>query len=75
MGRYYSDSPYRDYERWEADQEAWLNRRPVCKWCGEHIQDEYAYRIGGDLVCSDCLEQEKVNVDDLVEEQRWNSDY
>lgn len=82
MSRYYSDNPEWDYDRYEADQEAWLNSRPVCAWCGEHIQDEHAYRIGGDLVCSDCLEQEKVNVDDLVEEERerleelrWNSDY
>lgn len=69
MGRYYSDSPYRDYERWEADQEAWLRARPVCAWCGEHIQEEYAYRIGDDLVCEDCLDDARVNVDDLVEQQ------
>lgn len=75
MGRYYSDDTYRDFDRWDADQEAWLNSRPVCKWCGEHIQDEYAYRINGDLVCEDCLKDTRVDVEDIVEEKRWNSDY
>lgn len=71
MCRHYSDSPYRDYDRWEADQEAWLNARPVCAECGEHIQDEYAYRIGNDLICEDCLKETRVNIDDLMEEDRW----
>jgi hypothetical protein len=47
MGMYHSDDPYHDFDLWDADQDAWLNSRPVCKWCGEHIQDEYAYRING----------------------------
>lgn len=75
MGRYYSGDPSQDYDRWEADQEAWLHSRPVCKWCGEHIQDEHAYRIWDDLVCEDCLKDTRVDVDDIVEEKRWNSDY
>lgn len=74
MGRYFSGSPYRDYDRWEADQNAWLNARPKCAWCGKHIQEEHAYRIGDDLVCEDCIESEKVNVDDLIEQQKWQED-
>ena len=69
MGMYYSGSPYRDYDRYEADQEAWLNSRPVCAWCGEHIQDEHAYRIGNELICEGCLSETRVNIDDLVEEE------
>ena len=69
MCKYLSGNPYRDYDRYEASQEAWLKVRPVCAWCGEHIQDEHAYRIGDDLVCEDCLDDARVNVDDLVEQQ------
>ncbi len=47
-----------NYERWErhdAEQERWLNKRPVCCECGEHIQEEHLFDIDGDLVCEDCL--------------------
>lgn len=45
-------------ERWERhdrEQEEWLQKRPVCVECGEHIQEEHLYEIDGDLVCEDCL--------------------
>ena len=67
MGMYHSDDPYHDFDLWDADQDAWLNSLPVCKWCGEHIQDEYAYQIDGGLVCKSCLDAERVSVDDLMQ--------
>ena len=33
------------YERWEADdnrKEKWLQSRPICCICGDHIQEEKA---------------------------------
>ena len=48
-------SQYSDYDQWEADQEWRLRNHPECAWCGEKIV-EIAYRIGDDLVCSDCIE-------------------
>lgn len=29
---------------------------PRCAWCGEPIQDEYAYKIDGVWVCESCME-------------------
>ena len=46
----------RDYEERDSAQEAWLQRRPVCVCCGEHIQDESAHLIGGDYYCDRCLD-------------------
>jgi hypothetical protein len=74
-GRFYSNNPEKDYDRWLEANERWLESRPVCKWCGEHIQEEHAYQVGDDLVCESCMEGEKVNVDDFMEARGWNSDY
>lgn len=48
--------PYEDFLRKEAEEARWLKTRPVCAWCGEPIQDEYAYEIDGEWVCGDCIE-------------------
>ncbi len=52
---FYTDNPVRDFERHDAEQERWLQSRPVCEVCGEHIQEEHLYDIDGDLVCEECL--------------------
>lgn len=52
----YSDDPVSDFARHDAEQEAWLLKRPVCADCGEHIQDEEAYYINGEWVCMDCMD-------------------
>lgn len=49
--------PYEDFLRKEAEEEKWLKTRPVCAWCGQPIQDEYAYEIDGELVCEVCIEE------------------
>lgn len=54
----------RDYEERDSAQEAWLQRRPVCVCCGEHIQDESAHLIGGDYYCDRCLDDTTVYFDD-----------
>ena len=46
------------YDMWkqhEAEQEAWLEKRPKCEFCGESIQDEYLFDVGGDIYCEDCM--------------------
>lgn len=52
----YTDDPVLDFARHDAEQEAWLQRRPVCADCGDHIQDEEAYYINGEWVCMDCMD-------------------
>ena len=53
---YYSGDPVRDAERYFADQDRELERRPVCSYCEEHIQEEYFYLINGDAFCECCLD-------------------
>ena len=47
---------YAMWERNEREMERRLARRPICCQCGEHIQDDFAYKIDDELVCRDCLE-------------------
>ena len=50
---YMADERDRDFERW-------LERRPVCVCCGEHIQDDECYKVDGDLICKDCMDDMRV---------------
>ena len=46
------------YDAWEAherEKQQWLEKRPVCADCKQHIQDEKAYHIHGDWICADCM--------------------
>lgn len=54
---YRTDDPIADYERYEADQEAKLDKLPKCDICGEPIQEDYLYCIYGDIFCEDCLKE------------------
>ena len=51
------DAPdnYSQWESHEQQQEAWLQKRPVCADCDEHIQDESAFYINGEWVCERCI--------------------
>lgn len=57
MGIYRSDDPAADFNRHDADQEAWIARRPVCCYCGEHIQHDHFFLINDEMICPDCLER------------------
>ena len=54
---HYTDNALADFDRHQADEEAWLMSRPVCAECGEHIAEETAYYIGGAWVCIECIER------------------
>lgn len=46
-----------NYDLWRAHDNAMeekLNRCPKCALCNEPIQDEYGYRLDGELYCWDC---------------------
>ena len=51
----YSDDPIADFNAYDQECENWLASRPKCDWCGEHIQDDFAFEIGDDLVCDECI--------------------
>lgn len=61
----WTDDPLADFERYDAEQERRLARLPLCSVCGEHIQDEEAYFIGGRWICEDCIDSFKQPVDEL----------
>ena len=44
-------------EMWLSEQEKKLSHFPKCDQCGEHIQDEYRYRIDGYLLCESCFDE------------------
>ena len=48
----------------DAEQEAWLRKRPVCICCGEHIQEEMAHQINGEYWCDKCLDDTRVYIED-----------
>lgn len=45
--------PYELYDRYSAEQERALQKRPICCKCREHIQDD-VYEIEGEYYCDDC---------------------
>lgn len=51
-----------------------IAKRPVCARCGEHIIDEYMYRINDEWLCEECklayLRDNRKNVIDYMEANR-----
>ena len=55
---FYSSNPVADFERYDAQQEAELDKLPVCVCCEQPIQEEYGFCIDGDWYCEECLNAE-----------------
>jgi formylmethanofuran dehydrogenase subunit E len=51
----YVPDNYDAFEAHQAEQDAWLEKRPVCVECGEPIQDDFLYDINGDIYCEECM--------------------
>ena len=51
---FYTDNPGRDADWYFAMKEALLERLPKCDSCGEPIQDEFLWEIGGEVYCEEC---------------------
>ena len=54
----YLPDNYDLFAQHDAEQERWLEQRPICSCCGEHIQDDRLYDINGELYCCECTEEE-----------------
>ena len=50
-----SGDPLADFHNEDAAKEERLDHRPVCNFCGYHIQESYGYNILGIWVCEDCI--------------------
>jgi formylmethanofuran dehydrogenase subunit E len=43
------------WERHDAEQQAKLEKLPVCDYCEEPIQSDYYYEIDNECICEECL--------------------
>ena len=64
----WTDDPIADFNRHEAEQQAELDKLPVCYECGEPIQDEECFEINDELICPECLkDNHRKKVEDYIE--------
>lgn len=64
---YFTDDPVADYERYSSDQEAELEKYPVCCECGNPITDEKLVYINDEFMHLKCFKKEYVkNTEDFV---------
>lgn len=49
--------PVSDFHRYDAEQQAKLERLPECEECGEPIQSDYAYYINDIWICERCMKE------------------
>lgn len=53
----YTDDPYADFLAHDYEQSKWLQSRPECDCCGEHIQEDHYFEEDGMIICPDCWRQ------------------
>ena len=51
----YVPDNYDLWERHDAEQQAKLDKLPVCDYCEEPIQDDYYCEIENECICEECL--------------------
>lgn len=59
------------YDLWEENERAhsrWLKKRPICRGCCNHIQDDELFFVEGKFWCLECAEEEfKHYTEDYIE--------
>ena len=50
----FTGDPYADFVQHDIEQQRWLEKLPVCVFCGEHIQDDFVFYINGEIICEEC---------------------
>ncbi len=53
----WSDDPEKDFERYDAEQQAKLDKLPICNCCGEPIQQEKAVYYNDQWCCEECEDE------------------
>lgn len=64
----YSDDPIADFFAHEAKCEKKRRKLPVCDVCGERIDGDYLYDLGGELICEECMNNYRRYTDNYIEE-------
>lgn len=62
----WTGDPLKDFDRYDAQQQAALDKLPKCAYCGHPIQDDYFYLINDEAVCPECLDNNH---------RKWTEDY
>lgn len=63
----WTSNPVADAERFAAEQDRQLEQLPICDDCREPIQDGFFYSINDSVICSDCIDSYRVEVEDCNE--------
>lgn len=53
----FTGDPLKDFDRHDAEEQAWLDKLPICSCCGEPIQSEECYVFDEDKICPHCLKE------------------
>lgn len=51
----FTDDPIADFYRYDAEQQAKLDKLPRCSECNEPIQDEFCFEVNDELICDECM--------------------
>lgn len=51
----WTDDPVADFLRYDAEQEAKLEKLPICCECDHPIQSDECYEFNGEYICEECL--------------------
>ena len=64
----FTDDPIADFHQYDAEQQRWLQKLPVCCKCKERIQDDTCYRVNDEIYCNSCNDKVfRVWTEDLME--------
>ena len=63
---YRTDDPITDFNRYDYEEQKWLESRPICSECGEPIITETAYRFDGVLICEDCMHEHRIYIEEAI---------
>ena len=48
---------YDAFVQHQAEQDAWLDKCPICEHCDKPIQDDYLYDVDGNIYCEKCMKE------------------
>lgn len=55
----WSNDPVMDAENYTDERDSWIESRPVCCECGDHITSEWRFFIGGKYYCERCMDDHR----------------
>ena len=63
----YTDDPVADFYAHDAEQAAWLAKRPKCCECDNEITEETLVEFNGECICLQCLKDNHIkNTEDFI---------